>query len=98
MLFGGKDMEDFAGQLEEMQTKQREKVMRGKGASSLSLAVQALSFSLSLARCLLWLVSLLLSLREERGNYALIGVTHQRAIIILGRLSTQQLKKCYSTG
>ena len=56
LLFGGKDVEDFAGQLEEMQTKQREKVKRGKGASSLSLAAQALSFSLSLARCLLWLV------------------------------------------
>ena len=55
-LFGGKDVGDFAGQLEEMQTKQREKVKRGKGASSLSLAAQALSFSLSLARCLLWLV------------------------------------------
>ena len=49
-------MEDHAGQLEEMQTKQREKVKRGKGASSLSLAARALSFSLSLARCLLWLV------------------------------------------
>jgi hypothetical protein len=61
LLFGGKDVEDFAGhleemqklsgrsrccseartwriagQLEEMQTKQREKVMRRKGASSLS--------------------------------------------------------------
>ena len=34
LLFGGKDVEDFAGQLEEMQTKQREKVKRGKGASS----------------------------------------------------------------
>ena len=56
LLFGGKDVEDFAGQLEEMQTKQREKVKRGKGASSLSLAAQALSFSLSLARCLLCLV------------------------------------------
>ena len=56
MLFGGKDVEDFAGQLEEIQTKQREKVKRGKGASNLSLAAQALSFSLSLARCLLWLV------------------------------------------
>ena len=56
LLFGGRDVEDFAGQLEEMQTKQREKVKRGKGASSLSLAARALSFSLSLARCLLWLV------------------------------------------
>ena len=43
LLFGGKDVEDFAGQLEEMQTKQREKVKRGKGAPSLSLAAQALS-------------------------------------------------------
>ena len=57
LLFGGKDVEDFAGQLEEMQTKQREKVKRGKGTSSLRcLAARTLSLSLSLARCLLWLV------------------------------------------
>ena len=31
LLFGGKDVEDFAGQLEEMQTKQREKVKPEKG-------------------------------------------------------------------
>ena len=43
LLFGGKDVGDFAGQLEEIQTKQREKVKRGKEASNLSLAAQALS-------------------------------------------------------
>ena len=48
LLFGGKDVEDFAGQLEEMQTKQREKVKRGKGASKPSFSRHSslfLSFS-----------------------------------------------------